>query len=272
MFRGEEFRQAFYHIGEIRSIIPSHVNIMALTATATRSTFNVIETQLSLKDPLVVSVSPDRPNINLCVKPSQHLKDFAASISASLRLEKKDFPKTIIFCSSYNDCSTMYDKMVKYLGKDKTVIPGFPNLLEYRLFTMYTRAADDEMKDEVMLLFNRTNSHLRIVIATAAFSMGIDIPDVQQVFHWGPPSSVEAYVQEIGRAGRNGTDSCAVLLNKKNRYTSKEIKDYADNAEKCRRLLLFSHFVSYTHNNDYIKCKCCDICKQICDCELCKQL
>jgi len=171
---------------------------MALTATATRNAYNVIEKQLSLRDPLVVAASPDRPNIKLCVKPSQPLEDFTVEVSTELKLLKKDFPKTIIFCNSYNDCSRIYGKMLDYLGKDKTVIPGFPNLLEYRLFTMYTRAAEDDMKEDVMLFFNLRDTHLRIVIATAAFSMGIDIPDVQQVYHWGPPSCVEAYVQEIG--------------------------------------------------------------------------
>ena len=64
--------------------------------------------------------------------------------------------------------------MLECLGKDKTVIPGFPNLLEYRLFTMFTRAADDEMKEDIMLLFGTRDTHLRVAIATAAFSMEID--------------------------------------------------------------------------------------------------
>ena len=44
------------------------------------------------------------------------------------------------------------------------------------------------------------------------------------------------------------------------RYSSREIKDYTSNIDKCRHSLLFSHFVSYVNNNDYIKCKCCDVC------------
>ena len=59
---------------------------------------------------------------------------------------------------------------------------------------MYTRAAEDDMKDDIMLLFNTKDTNLRVVIATATFSMGIDIADVRQIIHWGPPSSVEAYV------------------------------------------------------------------------------
>ena len=126
------------------------------------------------------------------------------------------------------------------------------------------------MKEDVMLFFNQRDTHLRIVIATAAFSMGIDIPDVQQVYHWGPPSCVESYVQGIGREGREGTSSCAILIAKKNRNASKDVMDYASNTNVCRRSLLFGHFVSYVHYDNYIKSKCCDICKQSCDCALCK--
>ena len=135
---------------------------------------------------------------------------------------------------------------------------------------MFTKAADDEMKEDIMLLFSTRDTHLRVVIATAAFSMGIDIPDVQQIYHWGPPSSIEAYIQEIGRAGRDKVDSCAILINKKNHYASRDIKDYTSNTDKCRRSLLFSHFVNYVDNDERIKCKCCDICKSCCNCELCK--
>lgn len=135
---------------------------------------------------------------------------------------------------------------------------------------MYTRAAEDDMKDDIMLLFNTKDTNLRIVIATAAFSMGIDIADVQQVIHWGPPSSVEAYVQEIGRAGRDGADSFAILINKKNRHSSKAVKDYTKNTDRCRRLILYGYFVKYD-DNDYVKCKCCDICTLSCKCEICNE-
>ena len=80
-----------------------------------------------------------------------------------------------MFCNSYNDCSRIYERMFNYLGNDKTVFRDYPNLLEYRLFTMYTRASEDEMKEKIMLLFNTKDTNLRVIIATAAFSMGVDI-------------------------------------------------------------------------------------------------
>ena len=93
------------------------------------------------------------------------------------------------------------------MGKEKTEPQGYPNFLEYRLVTMFTRASTSAMKELVLSLFRNTNLLLRVLIATTAFSMGIDMPDIHQMYHWGAPGDVEQYLQEIGRAGRDGKDS-----------------------------------------------------------------
>ena len=72
LFRGDDFRTAYTFLGELRSIIPGNVNIMALAATATLSTFEIVKERLSLWEPIVSEVSPNRPNINLSVLP-RHL-------------------------------------------------------------------------------------------------------------------------------------------------------------------------------------------------------
>ena len=68
---------------------------------------------------------------------------------------------------------------------------------------MYTKASLPHMKEKVLVTFKVIGSTLRIVIATTAFSMGIDCLDVYRVFHYGPPGCKEEYVQETGRAGRD---------------------------------------------------------------------
>jgi len=91
---------------------------------------------------------------------------------------------------------------------------------------MYTRATTDEMKSKIMASFTQESSTLCIVIATTSFSMGIDIPDIRQIIHWGPPTDIEQYVQEIGCAGRDGKESLAILMfEKANRFIKKSHED-----------------------------------------------
>ena len=76
---------------------------------------------------------------------------------------------------------------------------------------MYTRASSNDMKKKVLLSFMAVNGTLRIVIATTAFSMGIDCPDIVNVVHYGPPTNLEQYAQETSRTDRNGESTTAVL-------------------------------------------------------------
>jgi len=126
---------------------------------------------------------------------------------------------------------------------------------------MYTRASTDRMKSRVIARFSQVRSTLRVVIATTAFSMGIDIPDVREIVHWGPPCNLKQYVQEIGRAGRDGENAQAILLYEKaGRYVVRSMTE-------CRRLNLFKHYIEYCHSDHHTKCRCCDICVQICNCK-----
>ena len=77
---------------------------------------------------------------------------------------------------------------------------------------MYARASSNDMKKKILLFFMTVNSTLRVVIATTAFGMGIDCPDIVNLVHYGPPAHLEQYAQETGRAGRNGESATAVLL------------------------------------------------------------
>ena len=122
-----------------------------------------------------------------------------------------------------------------------------------------------------MSLFSTKQSTLRVVIATAAYGMGIDIPDIEQIIHWGPPNDIEQYVQEIGRAGRGDLDAIATLVSKLNRYAAASMLLYVENEVECRRLQLYKQFVEYKHisSTSYTKCRCCDICAMSCKCEQC---
>ena len=66
-------------------------------------------------------------DIKLVVKPAQKLVDFARELGEDLKKHNKNYPKTVFFCNTYNDCSYLYTTIVHYLGKQKTTPPGFPN-------------------------------------------------------------------------------------------------------------------------------------------------
>lgn len=140
------------------------------------------------------------------------LESLVEEISLDLLAKKKNYPKTIIFCRTYANCTDLYSELIFHLGKDKTEPSGYLNLLEYCLVTMYTRASTDAMKKAVLSLFTKPNSTLRVVIATTAFSMGIDCIDIHQVIHWEAPPNLEQYLQEIGRTGRDRERSTALLI------------------------------------------------------------
>lgn len=134
---------------------------------------------------------------------------------------------------------------------------------------MFVSCTDTAVKESIISMFT-TKSCLRVVIATVAFGMGIDCPDVRQVIHIAAPNDIESYVQETGRAGRDGPPALALLLSKKTpRPLTRHMKDYLHNQEVCRRDFLFRNFDRYSHVSLGVKCLCCDVCLKTCTCKKC---
>ena len=105
-------------------------------------------------------------------------------------------------------------------------------------------------------------------MAMIAFGMGIDCPEVRQIVHWGVPDDEEMYVQETGRAGRDGLMSCALLLFGKGdlskRHTSELMQKYCANPQHgCSKSILFSDFDGY--ESDKSGACCCDVCIKNCN-------
>ena len=143
------------------------------------------------------------------------------------------------------------------------------------MFTSPTQKAVKDI-DDIIHSFSEHGSRLRIVICTVAFGMGIDCPDVSQIVHWGPSADLESYIQETGRAGRNGNKACALLLVDKGDMNNHAISDqfmlnYSKNTTTCRRSLLFQDFDDYNCAVDILGCMCCDICMATCECGNCSR-
>ena len=130
------------------------------------------------------------------------------------------------------------------------------------------------MKEAILEAFVKKDSSLRLVIATTAFGMGLDIPDVHQIVHVGAPHSLEMYAQESGRGGRDGNRCKAIIISNASPHSSELMKSYVKNVETCRRRLLFATFLKASQPMQHTTigvqgCTCCDICAITCRCMNC---
>ncbi len=103
------------------------------------------------------------------------------------------YPRVVVYCKSLKDCADIYEFFKNSLGANFTIPANAPTLLEFGLVDMFMSCTDQEVKDSIIKLFSKT-SNLRVIVATVAFGMGIDCPNVHQVIHYGSPSDVESYV------------------------------------------------------------------------------
>lgn len=209
---GKQFRKEFGHLGEVRSLLPEGTKVMALTATATRSSRREICRILGLTQPVIVASLPDRRNIVYKVhKIPGIIEETFAPLVEEVKRCRTGMDRVIIFCRSYDNAGYIYAYLTNRLGKEVLEPIGAPNLSVYRLVDMFTACTPKKVKDSIIANFTAVNSPLRVVVATIAFGMGLDCPDVSKIIHWGPPGDIESYLQETGRAGRDNLPSDAVL-------------------------------------------------------------
>ena len=271
--RGENFRKEFANLGEVRSLIPETVRIMALTATATKISRREICRTLGMTHPKVVSVSPNKPNIKYIVifKPAT-LEETFAPLVEEVRRMRMSMERVIIFCRTLDDCAMIYLFMRDRLGDEFTEPIGAPDRARYRMVDMFTSCTHPDVKKQILEQFCKTHSRLRVVVATIAFGMGLDCPDVRRVMHWGPSEDIELYLQETGRAGRDGKRSIATLYNKSGvQHVAASMKEYMSNKEECRRKMLLKDFDASEEDPASFDamCSCCDVCESKCKCAMC---
>ena len=202
----------FSKIGELRSILQENVKFMALTATATTETFHVVSQRLHMNSPNLIAIPPARDNIMYEVRPNITKEDLAIFLSNGLKEKRLNFPKTILFVREFSDCSNLYKLIRLKMGKFFTELPRYPDHYKFLLVEMYSSVATVAKKEQILLAsFKSPNGNLWLIIATTAFGMGIDVPDIGSIIHWGIPSTLEEYVQETGRAGRDGSQAVASI-------------------------------------------------------------
>ena len=260
-------------IGEVRSLVPTDVPILALTATITKAGRVEVSKTLGLCNEAVVAMSPSKSNIKFLKMPFLSIEKSFSELTEDLRRERVRFPRTIIYCQRCEDCSDIFIFFQKMLGEDFTEPPNAPfQVPHYRLVDMYMSCTEDYVKEQIIKAFTK-DSNLRIVIATVAFGMGVDCHDVRQIIHFLPPTDIESYVQETGRAGRNGNLAIATLLHNSNlSRLHSSMKKYVQNETSCRRDILFQNFDEYEHPLNLKNCLCCDVCATMCTCSNCQSI
>ena len=226
---------------------------MALTATATNETFLVVTSRLCMDNVKLIALPPYRDNICYRVSSKIDINVLTDSLCSEFAAQRMNFPKTVIYVRTYKDCSDMY--LLKHkMGDAFTEPPGYPNLCCFRIVEMFIRVLTTVKKDEVLKSFSHGGNTLRLKVATTAFGMGIDCPDIRRIIHWGLPNTLEEYVQETGRSGRDGEPSVAVLYEGKGgSHAGSKIKDYVSNTSMCRRRLLFRDFIMFSGNDINLK-------------------
>ena len=188
---GHDFRPDYLSLGSVRERL-GNPPVAALTATASPPVRDEIVERLRMKDPLVLVHGFDRPNISLDVVRHHEDKGKRQAVVQQVAAMARD-GQGLLYAATRKDT----EKYAAKLGKEG---------LRAEAYHAGRSAADRERIHEQFL-----DDQLDVVVATTAFGMGIDKPNVRFVVHADIPESLDSYYQEIGRAGRDGEPAAAVL-------------------------------------------------------------
>lgn len=242
---------------------------MACTATVTLSMKQEVIEILEMSGCVEVNVSPDRQNIYYSVRPRTDISaDFAALIT-TLRTDAVKTPRVIVYCQTMDMCSDLYAHFRSELGDAAYHPPGCAQVSDNRLFGIFHSDTPEYNKDVILRSLLLPDGVVRVVFATIALGMGIDLKDVNTIIHYQAPCSIEDYYQESGRGGRSGADALSIVfwqprdcILMERPITPRDheqitVRRYVENTDICRRRWLLGFFGVDPGGQ---RSRCCDVC------------
>ena len=237
----------------------------ALTGTADPQTLKIIISQLALKNPLTIYISPNRRNLHFSViKEKRTIFSRLHFLIGLIKEKGLDMGKTIIFCNTLNDIAAVANYLMLHLGKDAFSPPG-ENSMENCLIGIYHSTSWPSTKEHITKSL-KGQGKVRVVVATTALSMGVNFPNIRHIINWGPPRDLLDFHQEAGRAGRDNLQSHVIVLyyGQQVAQCDNETRDFVK-ATGCLRKAAYkpldNNIASLQPGH-----KCCSYCQSKCDC------